>query len=60
MTSDINALPTSTEAASTSEWSAALHALRDHYRESRDLFGPREIAHLRFLRWLVQTGRLAF
>jgi hypothetical protein len=38
---------------------AALRALRARYKESRDLFSAREMAYLRFLRWLVHTGRLA-
>ena len=37
---------------------AALYTLRARYGESRDLFSPREMAHLRFLRWLIQSGRL--
>jgi hypothetical protein len=41
------------------EWAATLQPLRARYRESRDLFSPRETAHLHFLRWLVRTGRLA-
>ena len=37
----------------------ALRALRACYQQDRDLFGSRELAHLRFLRWLYQTGRVA-
>ena len=37
----------------------ALRTLRAHYRQDRDLFSLSELARLRFLRWLVQTGRLA-
>jgi hypothetical protein len=33
-------------------------ALRSRYRQDRDLFTSCELAHLRFLRWLVRTGRL--
>jgi hypothetical protein len=36
-----------------------LHTLRAHYQQDRDLFNPSERARLCFLRWLVQTGRLA-
>ena len=36
-----------------------LLALREEYRQDRDLFCARERAHLRFLRWLYLTGRLA-
>lgn len=35
-----------------------LEALRERYRQSGDRFDARELAHLRFLRWLCQTGRL--
>ena len=59
MTTDTNASPSSTETASTRDWSTAMHTLRARYRESRDLFGRREMAHLLFVRWLVRTGRLA-
>jgi hypothetical protein len=37
----------------------ALHALRDHYQQERDLLSNRELARLRFLRWLHDHGRLA-
>lgn len=40
---------------SPAEWQA-LRLLRRRYRRDRDLFSERERAHLRFLRWLVQTG----
>ena len=36
-----------------------LYALRTHYRQDHDLFSPSELARLRFLHWLVQSGRLA-
>lgn len=39
------------------QWSA-LQRLRVRYQQSADLWDERELAHLRFLRWLVQTGRL--
>ena len=35
-----------------------LQVLRAQYRQDRDLFGAQERAHLQFLRWLYQTGRL--
>ena len=38
---------------------AALRQLRARYRAGRDLFTAPELARLRFLRWLFQTGRLA-
>lgn len=37
----------------------ALRTLRARYQQDRDLFSPSELARLRFLRWLVQTDRLA-
>ena len=42
----------------TPEQMRAWQALRIRYRENQDLFTSREQAHLRFLRWLVRTGRL--
>ena len=36
----------------------ALHLLQRRYQEDRDFFTRREVARLRFLRWLVQTGHL--
>jgi hypothetical protein len=36
----------------------ALRMLRTRYEEGGDLFSAHEMAHLRFVRWLVQTGRL--
>jgi hypothetical protein len=38
---------------------AALRRLRLRYQESRDLFNDRELARLRFLRWLHGTGHSA-
>lgn len=35
-----------------------LRALRARYRLDTDMFSERELMHLRFLRWLYQTGRL--
>ena len=37
----------------------ALRALRERYRQQRDLISEREMARLRFLRWLYRHGRLA-
>ena len=42
---------------SATEW-RAWHQLRQRYAEDHDLWTVREFAHLRFLRWLAQTGRL--
>jgi hypothetical protein len=36
----------------------ALCALRARYQQNRDLFNRRELAYLRFLRWLYRTGQL--
>ena len=35
-----------------------LCALREHYQQTRDLFSTREMASLRFVRWLYHTGRV--
>jgi hypothetical protein len=37
----------------------ALRALRTRYHLDRDLWSERERAHLHFLRWIYQSGRLA-
>ena len=37
---------------------ASLRALRARYRAGRDLFDRQEMARLRFVRWLYQTGRI--
>ena len=37
---------------------SALRALRAAYRQHRDLFSAREMAHLRFQHWLYHTGRV--
>ena len=37
---------------------ARLHVLRDRYQATRTPFTTREVAHLRFVRWLHQTGRV--
>ena len=38
--------------------SSALRALRAQYQQHRDLFSARELARLRFQRWLYHTGRV--
>ena len=40
-----------------SEWEA-LDLLRERYHQGRDLFSDREMARLRFVRWLSRTARL--
>jgi hypothetical protein len=52
--------PTSSQPAPFTqlEW-WALRGLRARYHEHADLFSDRELAHLHFLRWLFQTGRLS-
>lgn len=42
----------------TSVEAQALRALRDRYQQGRDLFTDRELARLRFLRWLYETGKI--
>jgi hypothetical protein len=43
---------------SLKEWAASL-ALRTRHQQDSDQFNARELEHLRFNRWLYQTGRLA-
>lgn len=35
-----------------------LTSLRDRYQQGRDQFSHAELAHLRFLRWLHDAGRI--
>jgi hypothetical protein len=49
--------PTRTLSAFTSAERRRLQALRRRYHQDSDLFSTRELAHLRFLRWLHRTGR---
>jgi hypothetical protein len=42
-----------------SEERHALHTLRERYQHDHDFFSARELARLRFLRWLYETGRVA-
>ena len=42
----------------TREERHALWALRERYQHDHDLFSARELAHLRVLRWLYETGRV--
>ena len=37
----------------------AFWQLREHYALTRDALSVRELRHLRFIRWLYRTGRLA-
>ena len=39
--------------------SRAWQRLRLRFQEARDLWTDCELAHLRFMRWLAQSGRLA-
>jgi hypothetical protein len=58
MTKPTDASLLSDDTSSAPEQMAALYSLRASYRESHGLFSPREMAHLRFIRWLVQNGTL--
>ena len=44
---------------SPGEW-FALERLRRRYQQDADVLTERELVQLRFIQWLVQTGRLAF
>lgn len=57
MSPDAPALSPPTLPFTADQWQA-LAVLRQQYRQHRDCFSSREVAHLRFLRWLYQTGRL--
>jgi hypothetical protein len=46
------------ETAFTTAQLRSLAAFRNRYQEDRGMFTTRELARLRFLRWLTQTGRL--
>jgi hypothetical protein len=37
---------------------SALRKLRTRYQQDQDLWSDRERAHLIFMRWLYQTGKL--
>ena len=50
--------PAPTTPLTRAEWHT-LHVLRARYQQDRDLLSERERAHVRFLRWLYETGRLA-
>ena len=50
--------PDSSDLYTESEWEALL-ALRRCYQLYHDFLSTRELARLRFVRWLYQTGRLA-
>ena len=51
-------MTTATPTTLTRREQRALRALRARYQQHQDLFSQRELAHLQFLRWLFQTGRL--
>lgn len=46
------------EAPFTDEEARALEAVRIRFQQDHDMWSGRERAHLSFLRWLVETGRL--
>lgn len=49
--------PTTTLTLTAAQWQV-LRTLQHQYRQDCDLFGRHERAHLHFMRWLYQTGRL--
>ena len=59
MTTNIHQPTALTETPFTEQEARALEALRIRFQEDHDLLSAREWAHLRFLRWLVRTGRIA-
>jgi hypothetical protein len=52
----VHVVPTS-DTFTVEEW-CALQWLRARHQQSADLLTERELAHLRFLRWLAQSGLL--
>jgi hypothetical protein len=58
MSTDTHEPTKTTEATFTADEAKALEMLQNRYQTDHDLFSPRELAHLRFLRWRVVTGRL--
>lgn len=51
-------ITTDTTTAFTTAERRTLRALRSRYQEDNDRFSDREMARLRFIRWLHQTGRV--
>jgi hypothetical protein len=49
---------TDTATTLTAAEKRALRTIRNRYREDRDIFSERELTKLRFIKWLVQNGRL--
>ena len=47
------------QAGFTHQELAHLEVLRRRYQQDQDLFSEAELARLRFLRWMRETGRLA-
>jgi hypothetical protein len=58
MTTNIHQTRALEETLFTKQEARALEDLRIRFQEDHDLLSAREWAHLRFLRWLVHTGRL--
>jgi hypothetical protein len=51
--------PTAPTTLFTSDELRMLRHLRARYEQVQDFFSPRELARLRFWRWLYATGRLS-
>ncbi len=58
MTTNVHQPTSLAEISFTEQEARALEALRLRFQQDHDLFSAREWAHMRFLRWLVRTGRL--
>ncbi|HEX8918332.1 MAG TPA: hypothetical protein VF898_07505 [Chloroflexota bacterium] len=59
MTTNIQHPVTPADVTFTDQETRALEALRTRFQQDHDLLSERERAHLRFLRWLVDSGRVA-
>ncbi|HKO24616.1 MAG TPA: hypothetical protein VJY65_07740 [Chloroflexota bacterium] len=57
-TESVTVVPAITFSTFSTRERRALCALRARYQQNRDLFNRRELAYLRFLRWLYRTGQL--
>jgi hypothetical protein len=59
MRTNIDQSPALTDLPFSRQEARALEALRIRFEEDHDLFSSQERARLGFLRWLVDTGRIA-
>jgi hypothetical protein len=58
MTTPIQHSPTPVETSFSDEETRALEAVRVRFGQDHDVLSAQERERLRFVRWLIQTGRL--